>query len=126
MGPPLAMRRRAAYRFAIQSRTYPTSTHTTSELGTRGYIGWHRDFEGPGIGISVNPSAVIKVSQPAERPRMAIESSIHSRSGNKQPASPIHRAQVFTYFEDVGEEDGCTTLVPGSNALTFDPRHAFR
>ena len=49
-------------RFAIQSRTYPTSTHTTSELGTRGYIGWHRDFEGPGIGISVNPSAVIKVS----------------------------------------------------------------
>ena len=33
---------------------------------------------------------------------------------------------MFTYFEDVDEDDGCTTLVPGSNALTFDPRHAFR
>jgi hypothetical protein len=48
--------------FAIQSRTYATSTHTQSDLGTRGYIGWHRDFEGPGIGISVDPAAVIKVS----------------------------------------------------------------
>lgn len=26
--------------FAIQSRTYSTSTHTKSDLGTRGYIGW--------------------------------------------------------------------------------------
>ena len=79
--------------FAIQSRTYSTSEHTKSELGTRGYIGWHRDFAGPGIGIQENPSAVIK---------------------------------CFTYFEDVEEDGGCTTLVPGSNALTFDPRHAFR
>lgn len=30
------------------------------------------------------------------------------------------------YFEDVEEDGGCTTLVPGSIALTFDPRHAFR
>jgi len=80
--------------FAIQSRTYPPSSHTESELGVRGYIGWHRDFDGPGIGVSaVNPSAVIK---------------------------------CFTYFEDCGHNDGQTTLVPGSNALTFDCRHAFR
>ncbi len=46
--------------FAIQSRTYSTSTHTKSDLGTRGYIGWHRDFSGPGLGIRENPSAVIK------------------------------------------------------------------
>lgn len=46
--------------FAIQSRTYATSTHTKSDLGTRGYIGWHRDFSGPGLGIRENRSAVIK------------------------------------------------------------------
>jgi hypothetical protein len=46
--------------FAIQSRTYATSTHTKSDLGTRGYIGWHRDFAGPGLGVRENRSAVIK------------------------------------------------------------------
>ena len=79
-------------RFAIQSRTYPTSTHTTSELGTRGYIGWHRDFEGPGIGISVNPSAVIKVSQPAESAeRMHVPSSIPTAATSSQPHRSIAR-----------------------------------
>lgn len=33
---------------------------------------------------------------------------------------------MLQYFEDVEEDGGCTTLVPGSNALMFDPRHAFR
>ena len=27
----------------------------------RGYIGWHRDRDGPGIGVSCNPGAIIKV-----------------------------------------------------------------
>lgn len=87
--------------FAIQARTYPTSS-SVSAGGTglgqnaeelRGYIGWHRDFDGPGHGVSVNPSAVIK---------------------------------VFTFFESVAENGGATTVVPGSHRLTFDPRHAFR
>ena len=87
--------------FAIQARTYPPSS-SISAGGTgfgaspdelRGYIGWHRDFAGPGQGVSVNPAAVIK---------------------------------VFTFFEDVSPEGGCTTVVPGSHHLTFDPRDAFR
>ena len=33
--------------------------------------------------------------------------------------------KVFTFFEDVSEDGGCTTVVPGSHRLTFDPRNAF-
>ena len=74
----------------LQSRTYPPREDPGGDA--RGYIGWHRDHDGPGLGVSANPAAVIK---------------------------------AFTYFEDVDESNGATTVVPGSHVLTFDPRGAF-
>lgn len=74
----------------FQPRTYPPREDSGGDA--RGYIGWHRDRDGPGIGLSCNPGAIVK---------------------------------VFTYLEDVHENGGPTTVVPGSNALTFDPRDAF-
>lgn len=83
LGPTVRMR-------GIQARTF-TPADSNIEM-PKGYIGWHHDRDGPGMGVSVNPAAIIK---------------------------------VFTYFEDVGPDDGPTTVVPGSHRLTFDPRHAF-
>ena len=74
---------RDLHMFGIQARTYPHSS-SVSAVGTgtgadpeelRGYIGWHRDFQGPGNSVSINPTSVIK---------------------------------VFTFFEDVSEDGGCT------------------
>ena len=61
----------------LQARTYPARDDPGGD--GRGYIGWHRDHDGPGLGVSVNPASVIK---------------------------------VFTYFEDVAENAGATTVVP--------------
>ena len=60
----------------IQARTFTPCSSSVSELDAqlqKGYIGWHHDRDGPGLGVSVNPSAIVK---------------------------------CFTYFEDVGVDDG--------------------
>jgi hypothetical protein len=40
-------------------------------------------------------------------------------------ANPAAVIKAFTYLEDVDEDGGATTIVPGSHVLTFDPRDAF-
>ena len=42
----------------LQARTFPA--RDDPEGDGRGYIGWHRDHDGPGLGVSANPAAVIK------------------------------------------------------------------
>jgi hypothetical protein len=52
LGPTVRMR-------GIQARTF-TPGDPTAEM-PKGYIGWHHDRDGPGMGVSVNPAAIIKV-----------------------------------------------------------------
>ena len=42
----------------LQARTYLARDDPGDD--GRGYIGWHRDHDGPGLGVSVNPASVIK------------------------------------------------------------------
>lgn len=52
LGPTVRMR-------GIQARTF-TPADANTEM-PKGYIGWHHDRDGPGMGVSVNPAAIIKV-----------------------------------------------------------------
>ena len=98
-----------------------------------------RDFSGPGLGVRENRSAVIKCFtvrtiisifrfyKPLTGPLKTPCSNLLTPPSDCQ--KELINCELFgmpQYFEDVEEDGGCTTLVPGSNALMFDPRHAFR